>query len=267
MNSSVISAYYSKEKFRITNHYHDCHQLIYVTDGHINITINRKNITVKKNTLVFLNRLTEHSINEASSDYKRYVLKISPHSRFLPALADKLFFCLFSDINSLSVVDIPKGNRDIASVLDLMISEFSEKNMFDNAMCDYLFSQFLILVCRMHPEICGNMFNENYHTIRDIQLKFETNPENHYTLDELAREYNLSISSLSHKFKNLTGLSVIEYLKHVRIANAKRLLTISDISVSEIVEQCGFTDASNFSRTFKEITGFTPTKFRTSFSK
>jgi AraC-like DNA-binding protein len=54
----------------------------------------------------------------------------------------------------------------------------------------------------------------------------------------------------------------MEYLQSCRMANAKRMLAQTDYSVGEIVEKCGFSDNSNFSRTFKSLNGMSPTDFR-----
>ena len=83
-------------------------------------------------------------------------------------------------------------------------------------------------------------------------------------IKELAKKYNLSISSLSHQFKKITGMSVMNYLLSCRIAGAKNLLAKTDLSIGEITELCGFSDNSNFSRTFKKLNGISPTRFRNS---
>ncbi len=54
----------------------------------------------------------------------------------------------------------------------------------------------------------------------------------------------------------------MEYLKSCRMANAKQMLAETDYSIGEIVEKCGFSDNSNFSRTFKNLTDLSPSDFR-----
>ena len=72
----------------------------------------------------------------------------------------------------------------------------------------------------------------------------------------------LSPSHMSHLFKKITGRSVMGYLLDCRMAKAKQLLTHTDDTIAEIVEKIGFADSSNFSRTFKAVTGKTPRDFR-----
>ena len=81
-------------------------------------------------------------------------------------------------------------------------------------------------------------------------------------LSELALGYHISESHLSHIFKSVTGYAPIEYLMSCRLSAAKNLLSSSDKSIKEIIDLCGFSDESNFSRTFKKKVGMTPTEFR-----
>ena len=56
------------------------------------------------------------------------------------------------------------------------------------------------------------------------------------------------------------------YLQSCRMAAAKKYLAETDLEVGAIVDKCGFSDSSNFSRSFKRVTGSTPTKFRAQFN-
>ena len=54
----------------------------------------------------------------------------------------------------------------------------------------------------------------------------------------------------------------MEYLTHVRIQKAKRLLISTSKSVKEIAEICGYSDQNYFSKVFLKRCGMTPTAFR-----
>ena len=101
--------------------------------------------------------------------------------------------------------------------------------------------------------------------IRSIQQQFESNFIAKYTLQSLSRQHHVSPSHLSHQFKQATGTSVMGYLNSCRFAAAKRYLAETDFEIGRVVELCGFSDNSNFSRSFKNITGLTPTEFRIQF--
>ena len=103
--------------------------------------------------------------------------------------------------------------------------------------------------------------------MRDLQTKFEKNYFEQFLLADLAEEYHISASHLSHVFKSITGYAPIEYLMVCRLSAAKSMLSTTDKSIKEIIDLCGFSDESNFSRTFREKVGMTPTEFRKSLDK
>ena len=56
--------------------------------------------------------------------------------------------------------------------------------------------------------------------------------------------------------------SIFEELIQFRVELAKRLLRETDLSLSEITEQCGYSTESYFMKQFKSVTGITPTEYR-----
>ena len=80
-------------------------------------------------------------------------------------------------------------------------------------------------------------------------------------LDRLSREFSISESHLSRKFKSVAGVGVNEYITFVRIMNAERMLRAEDISITEVAARCGFNDSNYFSAVFKKVKGITPLKF------
>jgi two-component system, response regulator YesN len=90
--------------------------------------------------------------------------------------------------------------------------------------------------------------NDNYRT--DIRL------------DPVAWEAGMSPSHFSRVFRKVMGLSYQEYLNNRRITKAKNLLRTSPQSVTEIAISLGFADPTGFGRTFKKLTGQTPSAYR-----
>ncbi len=89
----------------------------------------------------------------------------------------------------------------------------------------------------------------------------------HLRIDELSAEFNYHPSYLETIFKKSTSYTLTSYINHVRIDNAKGLLIDMNMTLSRVAEQCGFTDEKYFLRTFKKITGMTPTQYRHAFAQ
>lgn len=72
---------------------------------------------------------------------------------------------------------------------------------------------------------------------------------------------------LSKHFKQETGMTFSEYLKHVRISASRRLLSNTDKSVAEISELVGYADTTFFHNTFRNMIGCTPLEYRKNYSE
>lgn len=70
---------------------------------------------------------------------------------------------------------------------------------------------------------------------------------------------------VSRMLKDRKGMTLRQYIIGYRLKMAKRLLELSQKSAAEIAEECGFTDASYFAKTFKSAFGMTPKEYRNSF--
>jgi AraC-like DNA-binding protein len=80
--------------------------------------------------------------------------------------------------------------------------------------------------------------------------------------DELAAVAHLSPSHFSRLFRQYTGRTFTEALARLRVNHAAELLRRSDRSLGLIAVECGFTDQSYFTRTFRRLTGRTPRQYR-----
>ncbi len=79
---------------------------------------------------------------------------------------------------------------------------------------------------------------------------------------QIANSLNISPSQLNRKINAVSGFSSSAYILHVKIDHSKKLLAKRDKNIGEVAEACGFLDVAYFSRTFKKVTGVTPTAFR-----
>ena len=82
------------------------------------------------------------------------------------------------------------------------------------------------------------------------------------TLKDVAKVVNLNPNYISQVFKKSAGTTFSHYLTNLRITQAKKLLTTTNISINEISLQSGFNDYFYFLKTFKKYTGKTPSEYR-----
>jgi YesN/AraC family two-component response regulator len=83
------------------------------------------------------------------------------------------------------------------------------------------------------------------------------------SLPALAHEIGMSKYRLSHRFREVMGVSLRAYVTQVRLERAKRLLSAGTPSVTEVAHMVGFGDLPRFDKLFKQYTGFTPSAYRT----
>jgi AraC family transcriptional regulator len=91
--------------------------------------------------------------------------------------------------------------------------------------------------------------------------------EERVTLDELALIANLHPANLSGYFPRFFGCTLGEYRRKIKAEKALELIRTSELSLTEIAYRCGFADQSHFSRTFKQLTGWTPKKLQEAYHK
>lgn len=95
---------------------------------------------------------------------------------------------------------------------------------------------------------------------RDTARRINANLYNKITVEQLARELNISSSYLSRRFKQETGIRLSDYIAIQKINEAKRLMRGTDLSLAQIAYQLSFSSQSYFHAVFKKVTGVTPGK-------
>ena len=100
--------------------------------------------------------------------------------------------------------------------------------------------------------------------VRQFHLSVERHFREDFTLTEYARELGVTANHLNDVVRRESKQSAGAIVRQRRLLDAKRLLSHSDLSVSEIGYRLGFQDPSYFSRFFRKGTGFAPAEFRES---
>ena len=257
MGSIVQSVYHASGSLNKHSHFHNCHQIIFIRKGAVDFCVNNKRLHATAGNIAIFSRYENHSVLGSIDEYERFVLHIDSDvvNRKSPV------YSLLTDrpVDFCNIINVSSHMAEITDTFNRILLEHSGGFKLADEMEQLLIKQLLITIYR-----CTSInFDHTYDdVVINIKRQFENESNQPFTLSMLANQQNLSISSLSHRFKTVTGVSVMEYLQSCRMANAKQMLAETDYSIGQIVESCGFSDNSNFSRTFKVLNGCSPTEFR-----
>jgi AraC family transcriptional regulator len=83
-----------------------------------------------------------------------------------------------------------------------------------------------------------------------------------FSLQQIAAEFDLSVSHFSRAFRISTGLPPHQWLLRQRVKAAKQLMSVRDLTLSEIAISAGFANQSHFTRVFSEAVGVSPGAWR-----
>lgn len=108
-----------------------------------------------------------------------------------------------------------------------------------------------------HPKL-----EDNYDLVTNVtRIIREHFSDPQLNLNQVAEEIPAAPSKLSRILNKHAGVSFRQLLRHIRIEEAKRMLSSHRYSVKEVAARVGFADSHYFSRSFKEITGLNATKY------
>ncbi len=81
-------------------------------------------------------------------------------------------------------------------------------------------------------------------------------------LPDIARRFGMNPWTFSRRFQKLSGKSFTDYLTTLRLSQVCKLLADSDMSITDICFEVGYSNVSNFNRTFLKTRGMSPTLYR-----
>lgn len=151
--------------------------------------------------------------------------------------------------------------REYTMIMDKIIQEFQQKESDYLSMCHLYVKQLLLLIKRGNN---SNAISENKKSreIRELLETFQEDYQNPLSIDEYAKQKNISVCWLIRSFKQQVGVTPQTYIIDLKIERAKELLLTSEYTVNEISEIIGYDDSLYFSRLFKKRVGISPTQYR-----
>jgi len=122
--------------------------------------------------------------------------------------------------------------------------------------------QFLMAVEELFGH-AGNLRHKASHEALWKALNFiEQNYNTPLTVERIAQEVCLSPSRLSHLIKEEYNLTLGHFIVRSRIKKSKQLLRSTDMPISMIAQEVGYSDQSYFTKVFKKVENCTPARFR-----
>jgi transcriptional regulator GlxA family with amidase domain len=107
--------------------------------------------------------------------------------------------------------------------------------------------------------------SHNDELVAMAQQSIETSYHNTGTIEELIKEIPGSRRNIARRFKQVTGMTPIEYLQKTRIEAAKKLLIETNQQMTEVMINSGYSDPKAFRKIFRKTVGMTPTGYREKF--
>jgi len=137
------------------------------------------------------------------------------------------------------------------------------------------FKKILVLLEILH----GLAKSDDYTILNADGFAFETEPQDsakidvvfkhinqnfkeHISLDEIADKVSMTVPAFCRYFKKVTGKTFTKLVNEYRVVHATKLLSESQMSITDISFECGFNNFSHFNKLFKEFTGKSASKYR-----
>ncbi|MBE7044027.1 MAG: helix-turn-helix domain-containing protein [Ruminococcaceae bacterium] len=261
------------EEAHVFAHYHDYIELIYNLEGTHEIWINDRSFTFCENDLVLISSREVHMIHPTKGKY--LVLLFEPELLYSTTLGAAEFkyvmpFLLESAEHQKVFTADELINSNIDQILTGILQEYMQRQYGWEMAIQTGINQLFLWILRHWNQngVKLSFENPSASTMR-LQSVFDY-VEKHYadaiTAEEMAQLCNMSYSYFSRFFKKNMQKSFNEYLNFIRINEAEKLLASTDLTITEIAMQVGFSTSSYFIQQFRRIKNTSPKQFRKNFS-
>jgi AraC-like DNA-binding protein len=161
-------------------------------------------------------------------------------------------------------LDINETNY-LESILELMLEEQSSKDEYYPIVQK---ATLLTVICFL-----GRSWEKQHRRDRKIHdgkrdllacaIKYiEENLDSELIIDEIASKAYLNPTCFRKKFRELTGMSPVDYINRLRISKARSLLKENIKSISDVASSVGINDPNYFARLFKSLENISPSRYK-----
>ena len=276
-NRTFSIAHLYKEEKAMDMHIHDCYELYYSISGGKQFLIDNKFYTIAPGDLFIINQYESHKLTQIDTGiHERIVVNVHPN--FVKALSTA-----DTDLDHCFTNRSPRFqhkvslNKDQQQRFLYYIDKIISANGYAHDIVEQAaFMELLVLINTISQELCkaplpkpnqavniqdGTVSSYKYnHQVDDILAYINQNIAHPITIEQLAEHFYLSESYICRIFKAATSTTINKYITARRISIAKALLN-EGLSVSEAYERSGFSDYSNFFKSFTKAVGVSPKKY------
>ncbi|WP_296975613.1 AraC family transcriptional regulator [Thermobacillus sp. ZCTH02-B1] len=250
-------------------HTHDGFEIYFFHEGQAHFIINREIYVLSPGDMLLFRGDVLHRPNPSrdvpyirsymnfSADYVREMVGADWHRQLMR---------LFANPNGLLVHWDEEEAAEIERVFREMLREQQEKAAGYEWMLQSMAAQLLIRILRK-TERSGSLPaavapTRKERIVREILAYLDEHYRSPVSLDMLEAHAHLNKYYICHCFKEVTGMSIRQYILRRRINEAKKLLWLTDEPVEALSERLGFGYPMHFSRMFKLMTGVSPRQYR-----
>ena len=172
---------------------------------------------------------------------------------------------LFYGAVTLPIIHLSRQDLEsLSMVWKMMEQEMVSNDSLQKEMLQMALKRLLVLCTRIYRNQVDlrKIDNDNVDIVREYHFLVEQHFNEKHTVAEYAELMHKSPKTLSNIFKKLGSKSPLQYIKERKLLEARRLLCYTDMHISEIGYQIGFSDVQSFSRFFKREEGVSPKKFK-----
>lgn len=251
---------FSKGNARSTEmigHTHSFYHYIYVLEASgVDVTIDVGREPMRENTLYMVKRNVLHGMIPAKKYSARLLeIKFQPTDPELIRLLESLPNVMSDD------------NGELFSIASTMVEEYANKTYG----CDMLYVKTLELLFRLKRLAAATVSEEGVKI--SLYLRNEKNflpvlnyitehSGAHISVDTLSGIMHMEKGYFIKQFKKSIGVTPMRYILSVRMNRALNLIEYTDLSISKISEEVGFSSPNAFIKAFKTQYGRTPCEYR-----
>lgn len=157
--------------------------------------------------------------------------------------------------------DVMKTYRNVLGEEQKKLEEL--RAIWKYACLEIYEEEFMDWLLELHDKINTQLdANKNKQKIQKAVSYIKENYFNDLNMAVVSNYISMNYSLFSYSFKQYTGSNFVNYLKNIRMEEAKKLLAGTDLRVNEISQKVGYDNDKHFMKIFKTSCGVSPSEYR-----